>query len=1202
MNVLNATTIPLTGIRLIEASAGTGKTYTIASLYVRWVVGHECEPLSPENILVVTFTRAATEELRERIRARLKSTLKQIDSNTWQQDAFLEAVLKGLDLQVATQRLRDAIQVMDLAAIYTIHGFAQKVLKQFSVESNVDSEFEFVLDDTQWLIQAARDVWRQRVYPLTGDALNIILSEWRGPDDLLKSLRPLMKPGVQLSKRDFKEDLLKGALARFKEYSTNLKQRWLTESTKWISDIRNHTDASGSYTRFLDGRVEKINAWVASSDQWNSEAFKALGYFTPLALEKSVKKNGVPVLHDLAPLIQAMLDEWEMYQSQVKYYLMAWKLETVRAVQHRLATLKRQKGIVSSDDLLLNLSASLQQVPESQLADPLRAQFPVALVDEFQDTDGAQYEVFKRLYVHSAQRQSLALFMIGDPKQAIYKFRGADIFTYIEAKKDVDETYSLDTNYRSVQPLVTAVNTIFTQHTQPFLFDESIPFDSVKAHQGADCLPQAMTPFTWHFAPLDNLNISNQDQAISYFANITAQKVVELLQPNESGKLEAKDIAILVRSAKQAQVVKTALSERQVGCVYVGQDSVFQSQEAYALNALLHSIHAMSERQYRNALAHPVWELSLASLAAFSSDERHWEMALDRLYEANQIWMKQGVMSMVMHWLHAWELPSQWLSQPQGDRVLTNVLHLAEMLQNQSHQVQGMQGLLTWFDLQVFDEFEQADQKQLRLESDANLVQIVTVHKSKGLEYPVVFVPFNWMGKEGRDLIYYDEAIQSLTCDLDDEHLEKRKKESLAEEVRLLYVALTRASKACYVGMVDGAGLEKKPLGKDLKHSPLFHVLTHGQTENASTKLKELVSSSPQVFAIEQPEEALTILETVDSKEALSSRSVNLPGFESWQLSSFSALVRNLHTPHDKRFNLDDEWGNEIPSSEATPEPTEENPVLSAFDFPKGAHAGNFLHNLLEDIDFVTLPSNLDDIITNLLQRYGIDIHWQEVVKTWLPDILETPLTVHVRDTAESALPVLSLSQLDASKKAVEMEFYFPIAHLNAVEFNRLVQAHSILPLVEEQHLHDLNFQDVKGMLKGFIDLTFEWGGQYFILDYKSNHLGHSYSHYSDVAVQAAMAEHRYDVQLIIYTLALHRFLRLRLPDYDYDQHIGGGYYLFLRGLHSQGSEGQFFAKPSKTLIESLDALIAGEPLESTPLVKTTEVDTNDDHQMGWDW
>ena len=1209
--------VPLQGVRLIEASAGTGKTYTITSLYVRLVLGHDCLPLSPEQILVVTFTRAATEELRDRIRKRLKQAHDALKGDI-SSDGLIETIIDDIgDISKARQRLKDAMQIMDMAAIYTIHGFSQRLLRQNAIESSVSDDFELSMDEASFIQRAVRDVWRSHVYPKQGKALTLLLQNWQTPDDLQNKVAPFLHKNVDFhvgpAARDY-EEVSDG----FEKNHQRFSDKWSVHGEEFFAAIQANPKASGSFTRWLDSRKAIINKFVQNPATINSKEANTFNYFTVEGLKKSVKKGGVACDHEIATLFDDWMTTYQQFEESRVYASHQLLILLIEQIRITLKKLKNAQSVLAPDDLLTLLNQAIEGESGELLLAQIRQQYPVAMVDEFQDTDALQYRVFSAIYqgvkigkdltnsivISSSvsDLNSLAMFMIGDPKQAIYKFRGADIFTYISAKRAVDGAYSLDTNYRSTTEMVAATNQFFTRHNRPFIYDEDIPFVEVLAKGDAKSLylnDKKEAALTWMLA--DGLGVSSKQELSNSCAEGAAEQICQLLNLAKTGQaslrktpcdddllkeegvsiseqslkaqpLKAQDIAVLVRSAKQAKWVKTALSKRGVGSVYVGRESIFQSDQAMAMYSLLQAIHVLSESQFRNAIAHPIWQVSLQTLQTFMQDEALWETQLSQLYEAREIWLKKGVMAMFMYWLHQRDLPATWLSsvgeEENGERCLTNYLHLAEILQDASCEVQGMQGLISWLSNKISVNIGSEDQQMLRLESDANLVQIVTIHKSKGLEYPVVFLPFSWDGKESSDPLFYDEKKNQLRCDLVGDFKEQRITEGLAEEARLLYVALTRAASKCYVALPNN--VDNKKLSKTLQASALYHVLANGEVEGLVSVLSDQakLDKFTHIYSMMAMPDGQGYLQVTEQKQNQSVREFNGSIKQNWNMSSFSSLIRHVHVPMSARLNQDED-------TDDLAEKEVEQELAGAFAFPRGAHAGNFLHTLLEEIDFSCLPDDLDQLITDLLVRFSIETHWLDVVKDWLNDILQAPL---LHDG-------LSLQKLTPNKKLVEMEFYFPVSRLNCHDFNKLLAQYPCLNV----EIAPTDFYQLKGMLKGFIDLTFEWQGQYFILDYKSNFLGTEHAAYDQLATHVAMSEHRYDVQMVIYTLALHRLLKLRIADYDYDRHIGGGYYLFLRGLSADDQEhhyGQYFHKPNRELIESLDNLIKEEADINTLLEK----------------
>jgi exodeoxyribonuclease V beta subunit len=334
---LHVDTLPLHGVRLIEASAGTGKTYTITSLYLRLIIGHQCEALSPENILVVTFTRAATEELRDRIRSRLKQAL--TDFNSIQSnDPVIELIRSQLDaeqLQSAKQRLKDALQLMDLAAIYTIHGFAQKLLRQHAVEANVSGDFELIINEADILIQAVQDVWRSSVYPLTGETLSLIINQWSAPEALLKQTKNLLYRDVDFHLGEETEDFEKIA-NNYNTAKNELQGQWQTNGEFFINEIKNNKDLNGTFGKGMATKINNIQLFLTGQKVSSKDLLTALNSFTHSGLVKSVKKNGEPLNHSLSDYFQKVSDYHEPYHKAKDYYLIKWRISQTKKIKQRL--------------------------------------------------------------------------------------------------------------------------------------------------------------------------------------------------------------------------------------------------------------------------------------------------------------------------------------------------------------------------------------------------------------------------------------------------------------------------------------------------------------------------------------------------------------------------------------------------------------------------------------------------------------------------------------------------------------------------------------------------------------------------------------------------------------------------------------------------------------------------------------------------
>lgn len=1188
INVLNALTFPLYGERLIEASAGTGKTFTIASLYLRLLLGHgkeqaykcddKIQPLTVEQILVVTFTEAATAELRDRIRARIHQA--RIAFVTGESDdVVIKSLLQDIDESehiACAKRLLAAERQMDEAAIYTIHGFCQRMLKQNAFESGALFENEFITDESQLKFNAIADFWRSHFYRYKDSMIDMIHEFWTSPQLLLKDISPYLsntdiqfitKPNVDIEQG---YDQLITAIAQ-------VKTAW-SKSVADIAELIQSGNLNGnSY------RAKSVEKWLAQMLDWSqSETLKndlpdCISKFSQDILIAKTKKNKASPEHAAFALIESLLEK----PLSLKDGLM---LSAIKYVRERIQITKAQSQLLSFDDLLSGLSNALDGAQASALSECIRQQYPIAMIDEFQDTDQQQYDIFNAIY---GKQANTGLFMIGDPKQAIYSFRGADIFTYMQARENVDDHYTLNKNWRSSAAMVAAVNRVFEHADKPFIYEDSISFQSVLS-QGKS------KPFMWqgHEPAALQLWLHEEEEQKNItkslyqkvYAKATANQIASLLTDAQNGDAEldgrpvqASDIAILVRTGAEAKLVREQLDQLNIPSVYMSnRESVFATREARELYHIFAAILAPEDESLlRAALATSIFEKPALALDQLSNDEKVWEQTVAEFKQYQVALQRQGFLPALRLLINQQNIAAIMLAKQGGERRLTDVLHLGELLQEASLELDGEYSLFRWFGEKIENPNGDAQEQLLRLESEADLVQVVTIHKSKGLEYNLVFLPFICATRIASNPLYHADGQTYVHLDLDDETgleaaKEQADQERLAEDLRLLYVALTRSVYATWLGL----GAVKMGNSHNKMHLNGMGYLIQQAQECTDTEFKtcieklceqqtSLTLSTPFIGSVPAYEPRVIPAVNYQAKQML--QGVD----KDWWVTSYSALSRHSHGNQHNQQGYDASL--EIPGFDAeVNDDKEEDAEVSwdIFSFPRGAAAGTLLHTIFEHIDFANVDEALlNQQIETLLAREGYDPQWQSVLFELVSQVLDCPLQ-----------DGFSLRQLKPEDKKVEMEFFMPIETLNCHDINNLLNQHDAL----SQQAGQLDFQQVTGMLKGFIDLVFVYDGRYYVLDYKSNHLGDNQTDYMVESINQVMIEHRYEFQYQLYTLALHRFLGSRIPDYDYDQHFGGVYYLFLRGIRVETEQdyGVFFTKPSREFITAMDDLFAGEAVK----------------------
>jgi exodeoxyribonuclease V beta subunit len=1185
MKPLDPLTLPLTGLALIEASAGTGKTYTIATLYLRLLLE---AGLAVDRILVVTFTKAATEELRGRIRKRLRQALDWLEGEGGGgEDPLLEALLARVeDPEGARRLLADNLTRLDEAAVYTIHGFCQRMLQDHAFESGAPFEVEFITSEADLRRRVAEDFWRLRAAGLDADGAAWLRSQWRGPGELLAALERTLAQEDLTVEPDLPADAGEGDLSAAREAFDEMRRLWAAEREAIVALLQTHPglDRRSYSKRVVAAAAVDMDALLAV-ERIPARLPERLERFTPNLLAAK-SRGGQGPEHRFFDRCAVLRDAWERGG---RLRQAAFLGQARAALREGLTQLKDERRVLYFDDLLSRLDRALGAPGGDALAERIRAAFPVALIDEFQDTDPLQYRIFQRVY---GERADHALLLIGDPKQAIYAFRGADVFTYMRAKDDAaGHQHTLGTNWRSASRLVTAVNSLFERARAPFVYEPAIAFQPVAPGPKADAQPftldgETPVPFECWVLPVTDDNRARNgtlraEDAREAAARACAGRIAELLDLSAAGRarigddpLRARDMAVLVRSHREGDRMQQALREVGVASVTLSQDSVFQTAEAEALATVLAAVaEPGDERGLRAALATHLLGRTASELTALADDERDWERTVARFQDYRAAWSARGFMVAFQALLHGEGVAGRLLARADGERCLTNLLQLAELLEVAAREHPGLDGLLRHLAEQRAGTATD-EERLLRLESDEALVQVVTVHKSKGLEYPLVFLPFPWSsGPEPDDgpLLYHDPEDRTARLDLGsdarDAHLELARTEALAERLRLFYVAVTRARHQvvlCWGPVNQAEGSAPAYLLHGDPDSPVPASRMQDLSEaDIRADLEALAQAVPECIAVRDLPELREGRRARDgSREHLAARDFHGAIERTWRVASYTGLATGAES---ERPDFDAVAAGEPPVDTLAEEPPAvPDPV---FRMPGGVTVGQCLHSLLEDLDFPAAGGPaLAEAAERRRRAYGLEGEWQPVMEHLVTDVLDTPLDPGGR---------LRLRDLTWADRRNEMEFHYPLAPLSPGSLRG-----ALAPFDHYAEAgRGLTFDPVRGLMRGFIDLVFRWQGRYYLVDYKTNHLGERLDDYAAPGLAHAMAHHRYDLQYLVYTVALHRYLARRVPGYSYEQHFGGAYYLFLRGMRPTHGPayGVFHDRPPLGVVSALDRLFAGE-------------------------
>ncbi len=1180
--------MPLDGRVLIEASAGTGKTYTIALIYLRLLLEHE---LRVEQIAVATFTEAAAQELRERLRTRLVDAERLLVGIAAGQAAPtadpLGAWLAGLCVQqggreTALRRVRLARADIDRAPVATIHALCARIQRDYPLESGVGFSDDHLIDETALLRECLEDFWRRRYLVGTVDPLEARKVVPSGPEHLLPELKQLLARKAKPVDAD--------GLKELEQRIAKLGTTGNIGALRSLAEPSLHKRSNGAARTRLLAIAEAFESGSGAADVLME---KVDGNFEPAKLDAlqpddaSLRLRDHRLIVELRELRTLLRHRAQMVRGSV----------LTAAFKFCEKEIRRRAELRHAQTYAMQVDNVHQRMLEDHgvLAERLFAAFPAALIDEFQDTDAHQFKIFERIYQDSSGTPRGLLAMIGDPKQAIFAFRGGDIATYQRASAGVDQRFSLEVNYRSASALIVAMNGLYG-NTNGGFDDPAIHYREVSPAPKADDKPYLVsgeavaTPLRLHCFRRDP-----ETTALGELENQAlqdcAQRIVELLNDArhtiDGGPVGPGDITVLLNTNTQIAKLRKLLVARRIPCTGSGRSSVFDTDIAQDLELVLHAlINADDDTTVRAALATRLLGARLSTLCEWRDDENAFEVELERFAAWHDLAQRRGILAVIEAILET--RASALLATARGERDLTDLRHLGELLSEQERSRHGLEGLYAWFVATRRDDGEAdtdaADARQLRIESDGARVQLLTVHMSKGLQFPIVFLPLAWRiaSRDRRHIpkaLYFHDSDGTPRVDLGskdfDENLARHFREDLQERLRVLYVALTRAVHAVHVYWVDrhaeSDDLQRlwNVAGIDMLIGEAQDNLDLEPGEASLEALAKKIGGTAVIGPVASDHGEYRIVDSADGSRVARTPLPTLRVFE-W-LHSFSALTR--HTgPDDAQPAAADEaeladasFSEELTVIGEDPEQPDD-PHLLALDAWRGRRFGDAVHKVLELAEPGPVWPRQRKLIVEQLALQAVRGAEESVGDVFEPvgDMIERTQSSDLGDG-------LRLCELDKNLRVAEFGFQFPL-HTGYALLQGVCGKHGfgeVLPA-------SLAATQWRGMLTGYVDLIFLHQGRYHVLDYKTNRLGVTQNDYRGASLESAMARHRYDLQALLYTVALHRYLRQRLPDYQAGKHLGDSWYLFLRAVGLGPGLGVWRRRWPAAMIEQLDDAFAG--------------------------
>ena len=1160
MNGASPQLLSLDAPALVEASAGTGKTYTITTYFVRAILERD---LTPEQILVVTYTKAATAELRVRARERIVACIGFLDAPSDDEDVLRGVVdesVRRLGRRETGAKLRSALGQMDQAAILTIHGFCQRLLQDHPLSFGIDFDFEVAEDVRSMHADMAVDFWATDLYDKPAWFLQALEDAKVGVEHLGKLANVAMMPGIEILGPNPAE-VDEQTLARWSESRSAARELWATRRQEVIDRLLQTKGLNGS--SYKKAMIE--DKWPRELDEFFIKT-RFRNPPTPVhRLARGHFKMNKGHAEPEHPFFDACAVLWETHQAlgpAFEYAVFAFRQRFIEYARRHARARQVDTAVLTYDDLLTSVYAQLDpskaadnSVELQKIKDEITTAYPVALVDEFQDTDSVQYGIFRALYGEGS------VVYVGDPKQAIYAFRGADVFSYLEAISDVGERrYTLTENRRSDPGVVHAVNTLFTRQEPPFILD-GIDMEGAIAHhqQSRTTLSPGM-----EIVFLDEKALAGS--LATAVAPTLANEVALLLDSDaqiQSRGIEPGDIAVLCRSNNQALAVTAALRELDVPVSLDGDSSVLSTEIAEDLHAVLEAtLMPGDSRVLRRALLTSLLRVSPYELATMDDDV--WSQWVSRFREWNATWHSHGVVRFLEDMLRETDAEQAIARHPAARRELTDLLHVEELLlRGERERQRDPIALMQWFRRLSEDSPNEGmvanEDLQQRPDAESGAVSVSTIHKSKGLEYGIVYCPFTWNDASlwpfEKVAVKFHDEHRNVKIDLGSSdhkaHRATSEAEAFSEALRVLYVAVTRAKYRCT--LFWGPGWRWK--------TSALRYLLHGdegiaklEQDRMRAAVEDLAAASGETIVCRDPHaERAVRRERGGPTESLSAREVTRTFSHAPRIASFTSL-----TGHDEKT--------------PGPWPSADSAEVEAALFSElrgGVRTGLLLHSILEHLEFQDLTGDeARTLIEKQLRDFGMEQSLAPAVQRDLQTVASTPLI------GEPDAP--RLIDLRRDQQLRELEFTLSAGRPGLEGLADLMKEHGAPTAAPDyyERLAGVSSSRLQSFLRGYIDLMFEWQGRWYVADYKSNSL----PTYEPGSVNEAMQREHYVLQGQLYTAAAHRYLRQRVSGYDPETHWGGALFLFLRGMRGPASAGAsvFFDRQSAAWLEAVDHWLGG--------------------------
>lgn len=1150
MNIFDYLNSFINKINLIESSAGTGKTNIISLLYLRFLLNINIESkyfsnLLINNILIVTFTDLASLEIKNRILNNIRN-LKESCINNYCINENIDIIFNYIkNIPNIVNLLNQIENNIDYTSIFTIHGFCKKIIFNNFIEFNISYNCKILSDEYNLIYELTICYWYNNLSLLKENILLIILKYWSNYNFLFNDIIKIYN--FNNIKCNFKKKIfnsIENCYFSILNYIIFFKKEWLLNNKYLYNYLLKFKDKMFSLLE-LKNLFLQINFWAKS---------KTLDFYIPKILYKLRYKfflYNYKYTYFNKDYTLLYLDSLLYKLNDLYNYIL---LDCLKFIKINIKLRKKEKLLISFDDLINKFNKFLNNNNNLFLINYIRKNYPIILIDEFQDTDINQYCIFKKIYIKNSSKFKTKMILIGDPKQLIYSFRGANIFSYMYAKKNIKYIYTCNINWRSSYYLNKSFNYIFTRVKNFFLY-KYINYVKLKSDLNNknlyilknNCIDNSIKFHIFKDLKYKNLKFNLAKYCAIKLIKLLSNKNIYILDKYKNKRnLYPSDFCILVYSNTDIKIILDVFKNFNLPIFYnYTKDSIFNTKESediiYILKCILFPI---SKINIRNILLTSLFGYSILNINFYIDNDNYFNKLIEEFYLYYDIWNKFGIYSMIKYIIKKKKkIVNNILNK---NDYINNILHLSEILQNIYLKLNDKFLLLKWLENKVINK-KNIFKKRYYIRSNfynKESINISTIHKSKGLQYNIVWLPFLIKLKiNNRFYYFYNRKNLSFNLDLYKTYYGKflMMEEIISEEIRLFYVAITRSIYQCNIFIYD------YDINNKIFYSKYINNILGIKEKNSFINLNSYIKSNINYKYILI--KFLNLYKYIKYNKNIffniKKSKKKVLKFKEFVIKR-NKFILNYSNIKKKISYLNNYIKNNINNN---------NFLL------RGKNIGNFFHNIIENINFKNFNFNIKFLLFKL-NEFNIDKKYFFLIKNILFNLLNVKLNN------------LNINLCSLNKINIYKEFNFFLYVYKKFSFINYLNIISKYDLISRKCINNnLNF-NFYGFLNGIIDLIFYYNNKYYIIDFKTNWIDSHYSSYNYRNMFELMCKNRYDIQYQIYSLALHKFLKMKYNNYCYKNNFGGIYYIFLRGIfldtNNKSLTGIYFIKPKFKLIYKL--------------------------------